>query len=91
MMLGLALVALYPKLTSGHVGGVRKLFCHLCERNVPYIHGYCHRLKLVIDELLKTVSAVADHFSVLSVLYDFGEINMLYTGDRLKRLVETGW
>ena len=54
----------------GHVAGVQKLFCHLCGRKVPYIHCYCHRLKLVIDELLKTVPGVSDQFSLLSVLYD---------------------
>ena len=52
---------------SGHVAGVQKLFCHLCGREVPYIHCYCHRLKLVIDELLKTVPGVSDHFFPLSV------------------------
>ena len=36
---------------SGHVAGVQKLLRHLCGREVPYIHCYCHRLKLVIDEL----------------------------------------
>ena len=72
---------------SGHVGGVQKLFCHLCGREVPYIHCYCHRLKLVIDELLKTGPGV-------SVLYDFfklSEIHQLYSGEALKRLIETRW
>ena len=77
---------------SGHVGGVQTLFSHLCGKEVPYIHCYCHRLKLVIDELLKTVPSVSDHFSLLSALYDFfklSDVNKLYNGDKLKRLIET--
>ena len=59
-----------------------------------YIHCYRHRLKLVIDELLENVSGVADHFSLASDLYAFfklTEINKIYTGVKLKRLIETRW
>ena len=61
---------------------------------VPYIHCYCHRLKFVVDELLKTVVAVADHFSTLFALYEFfklNEVRKLYEGDTLKRLIDTRW
>ena len=79
---------------SGCSGGLQKLFSKLCDRKVPYIHCYCHRLKLVIDELLENVSGVADHFSLVSDLYAFfklTEINKIYTGVKLKRLIETRW
>ena len=35
------------RVMSGHVAGIQKLFCHLCGREIPYIHCYCHQLKLV--------------------------------------------
>ena len=31
----------------GHVAGIQKLLCHLCGREVPYIHCYCHRLVIM--------------------------------------------
>ena len=83
---------------SGCSGGLQNLskpfFSKLCDRKVPYIHCYCHHLKLVIDELLENVSGVADHFSLVSDLYAFfklTEINKIYTGVKLKRLIETRW
>ena len=79
---------------SGHIGGVQKLFCHLCGREVPYIHCYCHRLILVVDDLLANASGVSEHFSTVSDLYDFFKINdikMFYSSVNLKRLIETRW
>ena len=51
-------------------------------------------VKISIDELFKTVPGVSDHFSLLSVLYDFfklSEIHKLYSDEALKRLIETRW
>ena len=48
----------------------------------------------MIDKLLKTVPGVSDHFSFLSVLYDFFKLSgkhKLYSGEALKRLIETRW
>ena len=79
---------------SGAHGGMQKLLSDHCKRVIIYIHWFCHRLNLVVKDIISAVPFVADHFSITSEMYDFfklAEVRALYNGSQLKRLIVTRW
>ena len=79
---------------SGEKGGLQALVSQYCDRVVPYIHCYCHRLHLVVENVMKNIAELNDYFSTVSGLYAFFKLSAVkeqYGGDSLKRLIDTRW
>jgi hypothetical protein len=79
---------------SGHRGGLQKLLSEECERNILYIHCFCHKLHLVVTGIIETVSLISEHYSLVKSVYDclkLGDIKRNYNGIKLKRLLDTRW
>ena len=56
---------------SGERGGLQTLFCAACGRYILYVHCYCHRLHLVVTDILDSLQDMKNHYSILSKLYNF--------------------
>ena len=61
---------------SGHRGGLQALLSVNCGRVVLYIHCFCHKLHLVITDIITDIPAIGDHYSLVK---------------SLKRLLDTRW
>ena len=59
---------------SGERCGLQTLFCAACGRYILYVHCYCHRLHLVVTEILDSLQDMKSHYSILSKLYNFFKI-----------------
>ena len=55
---------------SGHRGGLQALLSIKCGRVVLYIHCFCHKLHLVITDIITDIPAIGDHYSLVKCLYD---------------------
>ena len=65
-----------------------------CGRSIPYIHCLNHRIGLVIRDTLSNIFELSDLFQLNQDLYIFfriPQINKLYEGDALKKLITTRW
>ena len=63
-----------------------------CNRTVPYIHCFCHRLHLVVIDVMKNIDEINEYFSTITGLYNFfklGAVKEQYGGESLKRLLDT--
>ena len=79
---------------SGVRGGLQALVSQFCDRIIPYIHCYCHRLHLVVEDVMKTIPELAEFFSTVAGLYTFfkhAPVKEQYGGGTLKRLIDTRW
>ena len=79
---------------SGHRGGLQKFLSEKSGRNIIYVHCFCHRLHLVVRDIIDTVMLVSEHYSLLSSLYNcmkLADVKAHYVGIKLKRLLETRW
>ena len=75
-------------------GGLQKLIQDHCNRNIPYIHCLNHRLALVVKDTLSDLIELSDFFQLLQDLCNFfkvPQIDKLYEGLTLKRLITTRW
>ena len=78
---------------SGKFNGVKVQFS-VCDRLVIYIHCYCHRLHLTVIAVLESIPDLADHFAIVSSIYNFctlHKVKKMYTGTSLHRLITTRW
>ena len=55
----------------GARGGLQALICVFCGRTVAYIHCFCHRIQLVVTDVMKNLEEIKDHFDTVSTSYDF--------------------
>lgn len=79
---------------SGERGGVQALINAFCDRIVPYIHCFCHRLHLVVEFVMSNECELKDLFDTMSGLYKFFKLAAVkesYSGTSLKRLIDTRW
>ena len=79
---------------SGDKGGLQALVNKHCNRTVPYIHCFCHRLHLVVIDVMKNIDEINEYFSTITGLYNFfklGAVKEQYGGESLKRLLDTRW
>ena len=79
---------------SGHRGGLQTLLSVKCGRVVFYINCFCHKLHLVITDIITDIPAIGDHYSLVKCLYDclkLADVKQRYTGVQLKRLLDTRW
>ena len=79
---------------AGEKGGLQKLLSDSCSRIIIYIHCFCHKLALVVNDTISSVQFVSDHFSLTSKLYNIfklNDISKVYKGHSLKRLIDTRW
>ena len=79
---------------SGERGGLQTLFCAACGRYILYVHCYCHRLHLVVTDILNSLQDMKNHYSILSKhcnLLKILAVKRSYTGRKLKRLITTRW
>ncbi len=61
---------------------------------MPYVHCFNHQLHLVIAHAMSSENALANFFDVCSSLYKYFRkptVAALYTGQKLKRLLEQRW
>ncbi|CAB4036306.1 Zinc finger MYM-type 1 [Paramuricea clavata] len=75
-------------------GGLQQLIQEHCGRNIPYIHCLNHRHGFVIRDTLSNILELGDFFQLNQDLYIFfriPQINKLYEGDSLKKLITTRW
>ena len=54
-----------------------------------YIHCFCHKLHLVITDIITDIPAIGDHYSLRSP--KAGRCQVEVTGVQLKRLLDTRW
>ena len=74
---------------SGHRGGLQALLSQTCGRNILYIHCFCHRLHLVVTDIIETTDIICEHYSLVKSLYEclkLADIKKNYNGIKLKRL-----
>ena len=79
---------------SGHRGGLQALLSQTCGRNILYIHCFCHRLHLVVTDIIETTDIICEHYSLVKSLYEclkLADIKKNYNGIKLKRLLDTRW
>lgn len=79
---------------SGISGGVQKLLSNTIGRAIPYIHCYSHQLHLVVMQIVKENSCIANFFDICEQLYQFFRLQPvvhLYEGHTLKRLLPQRW
>ena len=79
---------------SGHKGGLQVLLSVKCGRVVLYIHCFCHKLHLVITDIITDIPSIGDHYSLVKCLYDclkLANVKQRYTGVQLKRMLDTRW
>ena len=79
---------------SGERGGLQALISQFCQRTVCYIHWLCHRLHLVVENVMKNSPELKEYFGVVSGLYKFFKVAPIkeeYSVGKLKRLIETRW
>ena len=77
---------------SGERGGLQKLLSVKCERGILYIHCFCHKLHLIVMEIINDI--VCDHYALVKSLYDYlklADIRERYHGLKLKRLLDVRW
>ena len=55
---------------SGHRGGLQKLLSVKCERGILFIHCFCHRLHLVVTDIIENIDIICEHYSFVKSLYD---------------------
>ena len=56
---------------SGDKGGLQALVNHHCCRTVPYIHCCCHRLHLVVEDVMKNITELNEYFGTVSGKFVF--------------------
>lgn len=79
---------------SGDKGGLQALVNDYCNRTIPYIHCFCHRLHLVVVDVMKNIDEISEYFSTVTGLYTFFKLSAVkekYGGGSLKRLLDTRW
>ena len=79
---------------SGEKRGLQKLVQEHCGRSIPYIHCLNHCLALVLRDTLSNILELGDFFQLNQDLYNLfqiPQINKLYEGDTLKKLITTRW
>ena len=47
---------------SGHRGGLQQLLSVKCERGILYVHCFCHRLHLVVTDIIENVLFICEHY-----------------------------
>ena len=75
-------------------GGLQQLIKEYCGREILYIHCVNHRLALAVKDTLSDLIEPSDFFQLIEDLYNFFkilQINKLYEGLSLKRLITTRW
>ena len=76
-------------LISGVKGGLQKLLSDECGCSILYVHCYCRKLHLIVNELIKNVQEAVDHYSLVKCLYDclkLKDVREKYDGLKQKRL-----
>jgi hypothetical protein len=79
---------------SGDKGGLQALVNDYCNRTISYIHCFCHRLHLVVVDVMKNIDEINEYFSTVTGLYTFFKLSAVkeqYGGQTLKRLLDTRW
>ena len=79
---------------SGKYGGVQKKIQETLNKRIPYVHCFNHQLHMVVVHTLKAIDDVKRFFHNCSSLYDFirrPKLSSIYTGAKLKRLMEQRW
>ena len=79
---------------SGHRGGLQQLLSVKCERGILYVHCFCHRLHLVVTDIIENVLFICEYYAMIKSLYDclkLADVKKNYTGIKLKRLLDTRW
>ena len=79
---------------SGDKGGLQALVNDYCNRIISYIHCFCHRLHLVVVDVMKNIDEINEYFSTITGLYTFFKLAAVkeqYGGGSLKRLLDTRW
>ncbi|KAJ4945995.1 hypothetical protein JOQ06_023673, partial [Pogonophryne albipinna] len=79
---------------SGKRGGVQKILQEKVEREVPYVHCFNHQLHLVVIHAMSSENTLQVFFDVCDMLYRFLKkptVSAVYTGQRLKRLLDQRW
>ena len=79
---------------KGDKGGLQALINIHCGRIIAYIHCYCHRLHLVVVDVMKNIVELDEYFGTVSGLYKFFKlagVKEQYEGGSLKRLIDTRW
>ncbi|KAJ4946440.1 hypothetical protein JOQ06_024107 [Pogonophryne albipinna] len=76
---------------SGKRGGIQK---EKVEREVPYVHCFNHQLHLVVIHAMSSENTLQVFIDVCDMLYRFLKkptVSAVYTGQRLKRLLDQRW
>ena len=79
---------------SDEHGGLQKSLSDSCGRMITYIHCFCHQQVLVVRDIISCVEVVSDHISLTSKLFDLfklNEVQKVYKGHSLQRLIDTRW
>ena len=78
----------------GRYGGVQKKIQETLNKCIPYVYCFNHQLRLVVVHTLKAINDVKRFFDTCSSLYNFiqpPKLSSIYTGAKLKRLMEQRW
>lgn len=79
---------------SGEYGGVQALINQHYNRLIPYVHCFNHRLHLVVNDVLKNISACQLFIGEVKLLRNFFvrfKVRKEYEGTNIPRLIETRW
>lgn len=79
---------------SGKSGGVQQILQERVEREVPYVHCFNHQLHVVVIHAMSSENAIQAFLDACDMLYRFMRkptMATVYTGQRLKRLLDQRW